>query len=169
MEGEVPLGVYAILDGARDEVIYQKLVNSDIENMCLFRGEKAIELATVAPYLISLEREDSLTQWLLNNGWGKSWGIFAQSSAPMKDLHRHFRRFLMVYDPEGKPLYFRYYDPRVLRVYLPTCNADELRTVFGPVSAYVVEGDTPGTVLRFTYAGDTLAKEEVSLPPTQPA
>jgi hypothetical protein len=30
-------------------------------------------------------------------------------------------------------LLFRYYDPRVLRVYLPSCRPSELETVFGPV------------------------------------
>lgn len=54
-------------------------------------------------------------------------------------LRRHFRRFLRVTDEQGQPLMFRYYDPRVLRVYLPTCTAEELALVFGPVSAYLIE------------------------------
>ena len=54
--------------------------------------------------------------------------------ATLEELRRHFRKFLKVEDPKGKSLIFRYYDPRVLRVYLPTCNAMELQTVFGPVN-----------------------------------
>jgi hypothetical protein len=34
---------------------------------------------------------------------------------------------------------FRWYDPRVLRVYLPTCTENELDMLFGPLSSYFVE------------------------------
>jgi hypothetical protein len=149
-EGRTPQGTYTILDAARDDKIYPELVNSDIESLCLYLGEKAVELATVAPYLLELKREDPFTQWVLNNGLGKSWGIFLQSSAPFKELHRHFRKFLMVYDEEGTPLYFRFYDPRVLRVYLPTCNESELQTVFGPVTQFYVEGKEENQLIEFS-------------------
>ncbi len=149
-EGQVPLQTYVILDAARDDGIYQKIANFDTEDLCLYRGDKAIELATVAPYLINLKRDDSFTKWLFVNGWGKSWGIFLRSSASFKELHRHFRKFLMVYDEEGTPLYFRFYDPRVLRVYLPTCNESELQTVFGPVTQFYVEGKEENQLIEFS-------------------
>jgi len=163
IEGQTPQGVYAILDAARDDAVYQELVNSDIENICLYRGEKAIELATVAPYLINLKREDPFTQWFLNAGWGKSWGIFVQSPASLNELRQHFRTFLMVYDEEGKPLYFRYYDPRVLRVYLPTCNESELKVVFGPVTRYVIEGENANEMIAYFLTAGQLAREAVRL------
>ena len=149
-EGQAPRETYVILDAARDDVIYQELTRSNIDNLCLYIGDKAIELATVAPYLLNLKRDDSFTQWFLTNGWGKSWGIFLQSSASFKELHRHFRKFLMVYDEQGTPLYFRYYDPRVLRVYLPTCNESELKTVFGPVTQFYVEGKEENQLIEFS-------------------
>ena len=149
-EGRTPQGTYTILDAARDDKIYPELVNSDIESLCLYLGDKAVELSTVAPYLLSLTREDPFTQWLLNTGWGKSWGIFLRSSASLKELHRHFRKFLMVYDEKGTPLYFRCYDPRVLRMYLPTCNESELQTVFGPVDHFYVEGKEEKLLIEFS-------------------
>jgi hypothetical protein len=150
-EGQPSQGTYAILDAARDDKIYQKLINSNIEPICLFIGDKAVELAAVAPYLVDLNREDPLTQWVLNTGWGKSWGIFLQSSASLIELQRHFRQFLMVYDEEGTPLYFRFYDPRVLRVYLPTCNESELQMLFGPVNHFYVEGKEENQVIEYSY------------------
>jgi len=150
-EGRIPLGTYAVLDAARDERIYPALTQADTESLCLYLGDKAEELAAVAPYLLSLTKEDPFTQWLMNYGWGRSWGIFVRSSASLKELHRHFRKFLMVYDEKGTPLYFRYYDPRVLRVYLPTCNESELRTVFGPVDHYFVEGREENQLIEFTW------------------
>jgi hypothetical protein len=38
----------------------------------------------------------------------------------------------------------------VLRVYLPTCNAGETKTVFGPVGSYVLEDEDPSIFLKFS-------------------
>jgi hypothetical protein len=56
----------------------------------------------------------------------------------------------MVYDAKGTPFYFRYYDPRVLRVYLPTCNASELQILFGPVARYYVEGKAGNQMIEWS-------------------
>jgi hypothetical protein len=69
----------------------------------------------------------------------------------------------MVYSPEAKPMYFRYYDPRVLRMYLPTCNAQELQTVFGPVTSYVVEDESPDALLRLSASQGTLQVQKMAL------
>lgn len=148
LEGEISSGVFALLDAARDDAIYPKISHSDMESACLFRGDKARELAWVAPYLVTLRRNDSFTEWLLENGWGKSWGIFVESPAVFRTLKRHFQSFLTVYDEEGNSLHFRYYDPRVLRIYLPTCNAGELATMFGPVNCFALEDKEPSALQR---------------------
>lgn len=155
--------VFALVDAARDEAIYPKISGSGIENACLFRGDKAGELAWVAPYLVSLDRDEPFTEWLLGSGWGKSWGIFVESQAPFGELKRHFQSFLTVYNEEGDTLHFRYYDPRVLRVYLPTCNAEELATVFGPVNSFVVEGEMSSSVLRFSVVRGKLQTEKLKI------
>lgn len=159
------VSTYAILDTARDKVIYPKIMNADVQSICLYHGAKVVELATVAPYLVHLKKNDSFTEWLLAQGWGNSWGIFLQAPAPFKlnELQRHFRKFLMVYDEDGKPLYFRFYDPRVLRVYLPTCNETELETIFGPVNRYCVEGEDGNAMIEYFCAGGKLSQRIVQL------
>jgi hypothetical protein len=130
---------------------------------CLYSGELKPDLAEVAPYLVRLEPGSEFTLWVLEQGWGNHWGIFALSAADLRELRRHFRRFLTVYDPSGKPLLFRYYDPRVLRTYLPTCNPEELSTLFGPVSCYLLEGEKPEEMLRFQLASGSLVRQEKQL------
>ena len=56
-------------------------------------------------------------------------------------------------DPQGRTLLFRYYDPRVLRTYLPTCRADELEQIFGPIDALVAEAAGGEAALRYTFDG----------------
>ena len=101
---------------------------------------------------------------LLDEGWGRSWGVFAtihDSTA----LRRHLRRFLKVHDEDGREMVFRFYDPRVLRVYLPTCRRDELAQVFGPVSSYLTEGVEGETLIDFRFDGNRLLSKTLPLPP----
>ncbi len=136
-----PVPCYAVLDGARDPRVFDMAVGSGAPYECLYAGNIPYELAEVAPYLVQLRPNDPLAFELLDACWGDSWGIFLHSRAPLEELRKHFRRFLRVMTEDGKKLVFRYYDPRVFRVYLPTCNAAELEAFFGPVDRYLVEDD----------------------------
>ncbi|MGI9074453.1 MAG: DUF4123 domain-containing protein [Bryobacteraceae bacterium] len=157
-------GAFAILDGASVPGLLEKLAVDKPPYECLYRGELKRDLAEVAPYLVHLETGSSFAEWVIGKGWGNHWGIFAFTSSDLRALRQNFRRFLTVHDGEtGKPLLFRYYDPRVLRVYLPTCNAEELETIFGPVSEFLLEGEQPQQLLRFRLAAGSLQTTEIDL------
>ena len=156
---------FAVIDGASVQGLLDKLYGLQPEFACLYRGELAPDMAEVAPYLVRLEPATEFADWLVSEGWGKHWGVFALAHAGFREMRRHFRSFLTVYDPEGKPLLFRYYDPRVLRVYLPTCDARELATVFGPVAAYLLEGEDPSEMLRFELTSGALQRRAQPLAP----
>jgi hypothetical protein len=158
--------VWAVLDSARDQRIYPAVVGTYLNSCCLYSGDLPSETKLTAPYLIELDRDDSFTHYIINKGWGNSWGIFFRSHEGMEKLRRHLRGFLVVKDHGGRRLIFRYYDPRVLRVYLPTCLTQELKTVFGPIDRFVVEGEDPATLIRFDFDGASLSQEIVELQPT---
>jgi len=42
-------------------------------------------------------------------------------------------------DERRKRLLFRFYDPRVLLPFAETCDAAQLREIFGPVQRYLIE------------------------------
>jgi uncharacterized protein DUF4123 len=155
--------VFAVLDGASVPDLRMSLYQHQPEHICLYRGELADDMAEVAPYLAQLGEEADFTNWVLTQGWGEHWGIFALSAEPLVEMRQHFRRFLTVYSPDHKPLIFRYYDPRVLRVYLPTCSAEELSTVFGPVASFLCEDEDPTTAVRFRSASGALRQEKFKL------
>jgi len=162
--GTVPQ-IYAILDAARNEGIYPAVMDFDGESSCLYQlyGGIPEALAEAAPYLVKLQPEDPFTTRLSSEGWGDSWGIFLESSASLDELKLHFRRFLMVKDEEGNELYFRYYDPRVLRPYLPPCNETELEVFFGPVGRFFVEGEDENTLIKYSRDGSELVCGSISL------
>ncbi|MBC7927584.1 MAG: DUF4123 domain-containing protein, partial [Bryobacteraceae bacterium] len=99
-----------------------------------------------------LDYDDQKTRRFIRRAWGNSWGVFLKCDTRLETLRRHLRRFLVVRDPQGSQLMFRYYDPRVLRVYLPTCTTEELQTVFGPVESFCLEEDENShTLLEFGF------------------
>lgn len=146
----------SVLDGARIPGLAARIKASGAGNRCLFQGSSEEDLSDVAPYLVALKPESDLTQWIFGEGWGASWGIHLVTTASLDEVRAHLRRFLMVLDPLGKQLYFRLYDPRVLRVFLPTCDAEQLKMLFGPIDAFLVENEDPATALAFSLDGDTL-------------
>jgi hypothetical protein len=152
---------YAVLDGASCPDLLESLARHGAENICLYRGELKPDLARAAPYLVRLEEASPFTAWLLNEGWGNHWGIFATAPADLRAMRKHFRHYLIVKAPDGRSLYFRYYDPRVLRVYLPTCTAAESAFVFGPITSFACEGEDSAVLLRFSPGPDGPAREEV--------
>jgi len=81
----------------------------------------------------------------------------------LRALRDHFREFHTVELPDQRTVLFRYYDPRVLRSFLPACNAAELAVFFGPIQSFIVEGDTPDAGLRFAMAGKSLRPEPFQL------
>ena len=152
---------YAVIDGASCEALLEKLDELRPEHVCLYAGKIEPDVAETAPYLVHLEPGAEFTGWVIDEGWGNHWGIFVHSAADLRALRKHFRSLLLVRDPAGHTLYFRYYDPRVFLVYLPTCNAHELATVFGPVQSYEIEeGDK---LVSFSVDGKGLHRKTTDL------
>lgn len=151
--------LYVILDAARDPRILPLLRLSNEEHSCVYQ-DPPDDLIRVAPYLAPARSDSKLLRDLLRYGWGNSWGVFLASPQPMAEVRKHLRHFLMVDTERGKQ-YFRFYDPRVLRHYLPTCNPAETREFFGPLSSYLMEDEDPEVVLRFVPHAAGVRREPV--------
>jgi hypothetical protein len=89
----------------------------------------------------------------LARGWGQAWGIFLTSDAPAKVVRARLRRLTRV-EVDGSPraAYFRFYDPRVLRVLMPIATPRQASWFFGDgeIGAYLVEDRDPRAALMFT-------------------
>lgn len=157
------LGVWAILDCARDPKIYLALLESRLEFRCLYSGKLPRELELVAPQLVELTPTSRLTARWLDEGWGQSWGVLLKIDDP-SNLRHHLRKFLKVRDEDDRRLIFRFYDPRVLRAYLPTCTADEWREFFGPITNYLAEDHDGARLREFGVKGELLASRTAAVP-----
>ena len=157
-----PANVFAILDGASIDGLCMKIYETNPPNYCLYRGELAPDMAEVAPYLVGLRAGTAFTEWLLDARFGKHWGIFARSRHSIIEMRKHFRSLVTVHDENGKPLIFRFYDPRVLRTFLPTCNADELKTFFGKVETFFAETGDGQVLSAFKMENNELKQSELN-------
>jgi len=160
-----PINMWAIVDAAKDSRIFSLVSQCYLDKCCLFAGELSPELERAAPYLVQFSPRDSTSDRLLELGWGQSWGIFLQSDDSIQVLRRHLRTFLRVKDQSGRHLLFRYYDPRVMRVYLPTCFAGELKTVFGStIIRLCMEAEDPAFIISFQLDSENCLKQKVLRP-----
>lgn len=141
--------IYGVLDGARDPRLRRWLIDTQLPGWCLYRGKLPPRLEDAAPWLVALPRGHAASGQILERIWGGACGVLLSTSLPSKELRRHLRRFLLAQTERGQVLLFRYYDPRVLRVYVPTLTADEAKEFFGGISTWLAEGVEPGQVHLF--------------------
>ena len=154
---------HILLDASRmgEQIDEAKERNSSYDS--LYRGSSEESLAAAAPYLFQFAYPGPFSEWYLETGWGDAWGVLFKSSRPMQELHKHFRKFLLINTEEGQELYFRFYDPRVLRIVLPACNAGQIRGFFGPVDYFLMEDEDPAFALRFRHENGILMQEQIGL------
>jgi hypothetical protein len=150
--------VCAMLDGASVPGLLDRLYSDrSLEAECLFRGKLEPDMAQVAPYLVRLEPESEFAEWVVGTGWGQHWGSFVTSRRGFRALRDHLRALSLVHRRDGTPLYFRYYDPRVLRIFLPTCSPAQLKQMFGPVDAFLAENEAGDAVSIYRLNGQELS------------
>lgn len=132
-------------EGGWDEVPQQPWQMAE----SLFLGDLAEELRDVAPYLVQAkdwgEETLAVVQDLVrrqlalvltlppvpkDDGAGQEPMSFAQ-------LHRHLRRFSVAYGQAGKPLYFRFYDARLLPEVVEFMQPDQRADFMRPLSVVV--------------------------------
>ena len=153
---------YCLLDAARmaEAMDTAKELAAPNTYRCLYAGSAEASLSHVAPYLFLLQNP-ALTDWLLTEGWGQAWGVVVVSEAEPQALYLHLKRFLYVRPENGRALYFRFYDPRALRLFLPTCDAEQLLAFFGPVRYFITEDEDPGYAINFSVANGKLVQQRL--------
>jgi hypothetical protein len=141
--------IHLLADGARDPVIAPSIRFGKLDYTCLFAEPLTPRLRAAAPYLVHLAAGSPQTCEMLHRCIAEPWGILIAAPAHVttRQLRLHFKKILWVQDEQGRQLYFRFYDPRVLSVYLPTCTRQERDMVFGPAElCYCL---TDGRLQRF--------------------
>jgi Domain of unknown function (DUF4123) len=150
---EQPL--YAIVDAAQDSKAILQLLKHTAPKLNvanLFEGERGAELAPAAPHLIEFTHAGHpLLTRLVNQGWQNNWALYFK-----------LRGNLPIKDKDGVGL-FRFYDPRVFNLYIPSFDAQQLREFFGAISDFWIP-DSNGNhdLIHYRTIGHTLNAQPVS-------
>jgi hypothetical protein len=155
-------GSYLLLDAARcgmDAIEKaNEICSGEHSSLYLLDGNREY-LKEVAPYIYTSGA--LLQEWFVAGGWGDSWGMLVFSKAGFSDCWKHFRQFLLVKKENGEEMYFRFYDPRVLRRFLPNCHEDQIINFFGPVEKFLVEGSVKEEAIEFSHKNGFLQQRQV--------
>lgn len=153
--------VFAVLDGAQIPDLRMKLYEMKPVHYCLMTGELEPDMQEVAPYMVRLLPGTPFTEWLLGEVWGKNWGIFAQTRETVLEMRKHFSSLLTVYDENANTLMFRYYDPRVWRKFLPTCQPEEIKELFGKIDTILVESEDKESLIQYEAKDEGIKEIEL--------
>ncbi len=143
--------VYAVIDGAACPELRFKIYDWEPVSSCLWSGELEPDLEEVAPYMVLLERDSLFTQWLITEGWGNNWNIFVHSPLDPRAFRKQIRKLLLIRSPDGSPMVFRFYDPRVLQIVLPTCNAEQGEDMYTNIKAIYFYFDTDLRIVKTSF------------------
>ena len=155
--------LFAMVDAAQVPDLPTLLSATGAPCRSLFEGDSARNLRDVAPYLVHLGDAPALLQRLLEQGWGHAWASYLSCDLPFDELRRHLRKFLMVKTDDGRQVYFRFYDPRVLRTFLPTCTPEQLKQFFGPITAFWLEAEATSGCAVFRHGPSGLQQETLAV------
>lgn len=169
--------LYALVDGARADRVVEllrehailagvpdapaefaaRVSTRDTVYQSLYLESQLPEIAEHGPYIVQLPKNSPLLPLLIVEGWGQSWGVFVASTASFADVRRHFRHFLLVRHPDGDSILFRFFDPRVLRSFLPACTSGEITLFFAGIEAILCEAERGKGILRYTASQGAVA------------
>lgn len=133
--------IYAVLDPTDEPRVVERVEESGDRSTNLYVGSAQRDYWAISPYLLQMKPDD--LDWILMNLQEDAWGILAETSADLNAMKRHFRKFLTVREEEsGRFLLFRFYDPRVLPIFLESCSVQQAHAFFGPVQSFYFFSDS---------------------------
>ena len=123
--------LWTIIDGASCPEMPQLVEENG--GVCLYRFDTPGD-APHAPWLIPVLPDTPIADDLSVLGNLQHWGIVFSSDADQRTLRNHFRKFTMLWTPadEQAPVYFRFYDPRVLGDAMQALPSGDLSHLLAP-------------------------------------
>jgi hypothetical protein len=135
-------------------------------NVSLFKGTRDEVLFDVAPHIFLVD--DKIKEKLGNDeDISLKQILIVESDQPLKVLHDHFKEF--IYQKVNKRIsYFRFWDPRVLKKFLPSCSDLQLKLFFAPIRRFLLEDEIAGFYLFFERQQNKLNSGKIPVEREQP-
>lgn len=151
---------YVILDAARLDEKMEEVAKLNSSGLPLLNSKEEVYVQKLSAFLFTFQSAGDFANLIVKEGWGQSWGIYVSTSKSFSDLLQHLSKNMYASTEAGEIMYFRFYDPRVLRIFLPTCDLIQLREFFGPVQKFIAEDEDPQFALIYSLNADGTLKTE---------
>ena len=156
--------LYLLLDASRSFEIPVMLDALSEDAVCLFDGAAKEDFADTAPWLTPVSVDDDVFDWYMDEGWGRDWGVFLISSQTTGRVKSSLKRSVMVQDEDGQEMFFKFYRPSVLNVYLPVFEFEQASYLMRDVAQFWTEwADDPTAMNCHEIKGGALTSTKVQL------
>ncbi|WP_406736786.1 DUF4123 domain-containing protein [Thioclava sp. GXIMD4215] len=116
--------LFAILDGAKIPDLPELLEASGLNHLCLFKGDALDDYGAIAPWIVQMDRDSDLLRHLFTKDqgphhlWDHEAAIYLRAPCNLDALQRHFRRLVKLRREDQSWIFFRFWDPKILRRFL---------------------------------------------------
>lgn len=125
--------IYAVVDAGNAPGLLEMIKTLNPPASCLYNLPLQEGMAERAPYLIELV-SDEVKAWLAKQT--KAWGLYlvTESDTDFLKLRSHLRKYTFAMIPiSEKPVFFRFYDPRVFWKVTDAIDDWQLHAFLGPI------------------------------------
>jgi len=133
--------IYAVVDACNAPYLLDMLKTYNPLASCLYNPPLQDGMAERAPYLIELV-SDEVKAWLAKQT--KEWGLYlvTEDYTDFFKLRNHLRKYTFAMIPDSeKPVFFRFYDPRVFWKITEVLNDWQLHAFLGPIEIVATHYD----------------------------
>ena len=132
-------------------------------NESLFKGTKDEVIMDVSPWLLQID--DQLSENLSKEtDFSMQFTLQVEAAGDIHRVATHLRKF--IYQTiDGREYFFRFYDARVFKKYLPTCDKDQILDFFGPIDSFLIEEEAAEGGIRY-WQKDGILKQSNIKPTT---
>jgi hypothetical protein len=121
---------YLLLDGAQIDNLSERLENTQFQS--LYQHTAYSELADIGPILVPLSPNCPLAH-IFAREWSATAGIWLESEVDEASVLEHLRSLIHVRVEGGATVLFRYYDPRITRLWLTGLEPQARDRLMGPI------------------------------------
>jgi len=125
--------LYAVVDAGNAPDLLEMIKTYNPPASCLYNPPLQEGMDKLAPYLIELV-SDEIKAWLAKQT--KAWGLYlaTESDTDFLKLRSHLRKYTFAMIPiSEKPVFFRFYDPRVFWKVTDALDDWQLHAFLGPI------------------------------------
>jgi len=149
--------LYGIVDSAIYKEFHDLMDIEGEENIRILLKEPYLHgYERAAPYLMLLDIDDAIADGLLHAAKGEQWLTLVVSHKSLDALAQELRDMIVVEsEVHGKPIIYRFYDPRNLANYIHIHDEAELKMFYEDIGGalFTIDADDPSVLYAYRDNG----------------